>query len=257
MRNQASSLKNKVAIVTGANSGIGKRTAELFAEEGAKVVMCARRLEKLKAVEKAIRDAGGEAISVKADVSREEDCVQLVQAAITAYGKIDILVNNAGIVDKHRPITRCDSDWWHHIIAVDLDSVYYMSREVLKYMEAAKSGSIINVSSIGGVFGSSGVSYSSAKAGVIGMTKNIAIQFAGEGIRCNAVCPGPTPTELNTPEAIATFDGEFADKCNRHMDMSCGEASVEDQADAIYFFASDLSKSITGQYLVVDNGCTL
>jgi NAD(P)-dependent dehydrogenase (short-subunit alcohol dehydrogenase family) len=251
------SLKGKIAIITGANSGIGKRSAELFAEEGAKVIMCARRLEKLQEVEKEIRAAGGEAISVKADVSLEEDCINLVETAIKTYGKIDILVNNAGIVDKHRPITRCDTDWWRHIIAVDLDSCYYMSREVLKYMEAAQYGSIINVSSIGGVFGSSGVAYSSAKAGVIGMTKNIAIQFAGEGIRCNAVCPGPTPTELNTPEQIATFDSEFAVKCNQHMDMSVGEASVEDQAQAILFFASDASKAITGQYLVVDNGCTL
>ena len=89
------------------------------------------------------------------------------------------------------------------------------------------------------------------------MTKNIAIQYAGLGIRCNAICPGPTPTALNTPDQIATFDTEFADRCNRHMDITCGEAQPEDQAQAILYFASDASKAVTGQYLIIDNGCTL
>ena len=124
-------------------------------------------------------------------------------------------------------------------------------------MEPAGYGSIVNISSIGGVFGNSGIAYSASKSAVIGMTKNIAIQFAGQGIRCNAVCPGPTPTALNTPEQMATFDQEFAQKCADHMDMSVPEADVDDQANAIMFFASDLSKSVTGQVLVVDNGCTL
>lgn len=254
---QSQILKGKTAIVTGANSGIGKRTAELFAEEGASVVMCARHLDKLEKVEKEIREKGGTAISVKADVSVEEDCIRLVKTCMDTFGKIDILVNNAGIVDKHRPITRCSTDWWRHCLSIDLDSVYYMCREALRYMEPAENGSIINVSSIGGVFGNSGVAYSSAKAGVLGMTKNIAIQFAGRGIRCNAICPGPTPTALNTPEQIATFDTEFADRCYRHMDLSCGEATTDDQAQAILFFACDMSKAITGQYLIIDHGCTL
>lgn len=114
----------------------------------------------------------------------------------------------------------------------------------------------INISSIGGVFGNSGIAYSAAKSAVLGMTKNIAIQFAGLGIRCNAVCPGPTPTALNTPDKLSTFDS-FANVCAKHMDMSRPEASALDQAQAILFFASDDSAAVTGQALIVDNGTTL
>ena len=124
-------------------------------------------------------------------------------------------------------------------------------------MEPAGCGSIINISSIGGVFGSAGISYSAAKAAVLGMTKNIAIQFAGKGIRCNAVCPGPTPTELNAPDRMKDFTTWFADVCGKHMDLSRPEATAEDQANAILYFASDDSKAVTGQYLIVDNGTTL
>jgi NAD(P)-dependent dehydrogenase (short-subunit alcohol dehydrogenase family) len=255
--NENGRLHGRAAIVTGASTGIGRATAMLFAQEGAAVAICGRHMDKLKPVADEITAAGGNVFALEADVSIEEDCIRLVQETYNKFGKIDILVNNAGIVDKHRPITRCDTKWWKNIMAIDLDSVYYMSREVLKYMEPAGYGSIVNVSSIGGVFGSSGVAYSSAKAAVIGMTKNIAIQYAGLGIRCNAICPGPTPTALNTPDQIATFDTEFADRCNRHMDITCGEAQPEDQAQAILYFASDASKAVTGQYLIIDNGCTL
>ena len=250
-------LEGKVAVITGAGSGIGKKTAEIFAAEGANLVIAARRIEKLEETAREAEKSGAEVLCVSADVSKEEDCVNIFKQAYEKFGKIDILVNNAGMADKHRPINRCDTDWWKTVCETNQDSIYYMMREAIGYMEKAGSGAIVNISSIGGVFGSSGISYSASKAAVIGMTKNVAIQFAGKGIRCNAVCPGPTPTDLNTPEQLATFDKEFADKCADHMDMSVPEASAEDQANAILFFSCDMSKSVTGQILVVDNGCTL
>lgn len=250
-------LEGKVAIVTGANSGIGKATAELFAREGADLVLAARRLDKLQEVEAYAASQGVRAISVATDVSKPEDCHRLVEAAVEAFGRIDVLVNNAGIADKHRPITRCDADWWDHVIKVDQYSVYYMMKEALVYMEQAGSGSIINISSIGGTGYCAGISYSAAKTAVISMSKNVGIQFAGTGIRCNVVAPGPTPTALNTPEAIATFDGEFAAQCARHFDDTVPEVTVDDQANAILFFASDESKGCNGQVLIVDNGRTI
>ncbi|MCR5785148.1 MAG: SDR family oxidoreductase [Eubacterium sp.] len=250
-------LKGKVAVITGAGSGIGKKTAEIFAREGANLVIAARRIEKLEETAKDAEAKGAKVLCISADVSKEEDCVRIFKEAYEKFGKIDILVNNAGMADKHRPIDRCDTDWWKTVCATNQDSIYYMMREALKYMVKEESGAIVNISSIGGVFGSSGISYSASKAAVIGMTKNVAIEFAGKGIRCNAVCPGPTPTDLNTPEQIATFDSEFAALCNSHMDMSVPEASAEDQANAILFFSCDMSKSVNGQVLVVDNGCTL
>jgi len=250
-------LENKIAIVTGSNSGIGKATAELFAREGASVVLTARRLNLLEEVAETCRGYGVKALAVQADVSKPEDCKRVIEETIKAFGRIDILVNNAGIADKHRPITETEPEFWDYVISVDQTSIFYMCKETLKYMEPAGYGSIVNISSIGGVFGNSGISYSAAKAAVLGMTKNMAIQFAGRGIRCNAVCPGPTPTALNTPEELATFCKWFADICGAHMDTSCPEATSEDQANAILFFASDESKAITGQVMIVDCGATL
>ena len=250
-------LEGKTAIVTGSNSGIGAATALRFAQEGANVVLCARRIAPLEEVAAACREYGVEAVAVAADMTKHEDCTKVAKAAVDAFGKIDILVNNAGIADKHRPITECSDEWWDQVIAIDQTSLFYMTKEVLPYMQEAKSGSIINISSIGGVFGSAGISYSAAKSAVLGMTKNIAIQFAPDGIRCNAVCPGPTPTPLNTPEQVATFCTWFADRCAQHMNMTLPESTAEDQANACLFFASDESKAVTGQVLVVDHGTTL
>jgi NAD(P)-dependent dehydrogenase (short-subunit alcohol dehydrogenase family) len=249
-------LSGKVAIITGANSGIGETTAELFASEGASLILAARRLDKLEEVANRITAQGGRALCISADVSKIEDCHRIVEDTIKEYGHIDVLVNNAGMADKHRPITRCDVEWWNAICSVNQNSVFYMMKEVLRFMEPTHSGSIVNISSIGGIFGNSGIAYSASKTAVIGMTKNVAIQFAGLGIRCNAVCPGPTPTPLNTPEQLATFDS-FAKVCAAHMDMTRPQATTADQAKAILFFSCDDSNAITGQYLIVDNGTTL
>ena len=250
-------LTGKTAIVTGANSGIGKRTAELFAEEGADLVLVARRMDKLREVEEYCRSLGRNVISVSADVSVQEDCSRVCREAAETFGKIDVLVNNAGIADKHRPITRCDADWWDHIIRVDQYSVFYMMQEALRYMEPAGRGSIVNISSIGGTSHCAGISYTAAKTAVIGMSKNVAIQFAGTGIRVNVVAPGPTPTSLNTPDQLATFDGTFAARCARHFDDTVPEVTAEDQARTILFFASDDSRGCNGQVVVVDNGRTI
>ena len=250
-------LENKVAIVTGSNSGIGKATALRFAREGADLVLAARRLPLLEEAAEECRSYGVRAIAVHADLTIHEDCKNVVDTAIREFGRIDILVNNAGIADKHRPITECSDEWWDEVIAIDQNSIFYLTKEVLPYMLEAKAGSIVNVSSIGGVFGSAGISYSAAKSAVLGMTKNIAIQAAPHNIRCNAVCPGPTPTPLNAPEQIKTFTKWFSDQCAQHMNMTLPEANVDDQANAILYFASDESVAVTGQVLVVDHGTTL
>ncbi|WP_439295107.1 SDR family NAD(P)-dependent oxidoreductase [Lonepinella sp. BR2882] len=248
-------LQNKIAIVTGANSGIGEATAKLFAKEGAAVILTARRLDQLERVAHEIQQATADAKLkiISADITQEEDCKRIVDETIKEFGRLDILVNNAGIADKHLPITKCSTEWWNEVVLVDQTSVFYITKAVLSYMT---KGSIVNISSIGGVFGSAGISYSAAKSAMLGMTKNIAIQFAGKGIRCNAVCPGPTPTPLNTPEKLETFD-EFAGQCAKHMNMGLPHTSAEQQAQSILFFASDESEGVTGQVLVVDNGITL
>ena len=143
------------------------------------------------------------------------------------------------------------------IIAIDQSSLFYMMKDTIPHMMAAGKGSIINVSSIGGVFGNGGISYSAAKSAALAMTKNVAIQLAPNGIRCNAVCPGPTPTLHLTHQKKWLNFPHGLQNAAQHMDMSLPESSVEDQANAILFFAEDASAAVTGQYLIVDHGTTL
>lgn len=249
-------LHGKVAIVTGGNSGIGRATAELFCREGAKVVIASRREDRNNEIAAEIKAQGGDIIAVQADVSKKEDCQKIIDETIKAYGCIDVLVNNAGMGDRHMPINVCTEEWYEEVCMVDQFSIYYMTKYALVHMEKAGKGSIVNISSIGSQ-GIAGISYSAAKAAVNGMTKNVALLYSPTAIRCNAVAPGPTPTELNTPEQFKTFNQEFAAQCAKHIDITLPEAQVEDQAEAILFFASDVSKAITGQILYVDHGSTL
>jgi NAD(P)-dependent dehydrogenase (short-subunit alcohol dehydrogenase family) len=183
-----------------------------------------------------------------------------MNATVEKFGKIDILVNNAGIGDFHYAITRTSDEMWQEICDVNQTGVFNCCRAALKHMEAVSGGSIVNISSIAGVFGSAGVAYSATKAAIIGITKNIAMQYAGRGIRCNAVCPGPTQwTSLNWPpeETVAKLDQEMREITGNHWNNFTPWTTREDQANAVLFFASDESKCITGQYIVVDNGKTL
>ncbi len=249
-------LDAKVAIVTGANSGIGRATALLFAREGATVVVSGRRQELNEQVVAEITAAGGTALAVQADVAVPGDCRRLVDATIAAYGRIDVLVNNAGIGDRHLPIDECGEEWFDQVTKVDQYSVFSLSKHALEHMAAAGSGSIVNISSIG-AGGVAGIAYSGAKAAVNAMTKNIAIRYARVGIRCNAVAPGPTPTPLNAPEAASAFHHEFTAMTAQHLDFTVPEATADDQAQAILWFASDASRAVTGQILYVDHGTSL
>jgi len=250
-------LAGKTAIVTGANAGIGEATAELFAREGATVVLVARRADKLAEVAARIEAEGGTAFALPADVTVVDDCRNVCDETVKRFGRLDVLVNNAGIVDRHTPTIRVTDELWDTVIAVNLTGTFNCCREFLLRAHDGQAASIVNVSSIAGVYGNGGAAYSASKYGVIGLTKNIAIQYAGTGIRCNAVCPGPTPTELNLPEKLEHFDREFMGICARHTDMSVGESDVLDQAEAILFLAGDAARCVTGQVLVVDRGMCL
>ncbi len=249
-------LQGKVAVITGASSGLGASAAELFVSEGATVVMTARRADRLNALVEKIETTGGRALAVPGDVRSRADIKNVVDQAIEAFGTIDVLVNNAGVTDWHRPAVRTPDELWEEVIASDLTQVFRFCREVLPYMEKAGTGSIVNVGSVCGVYMNAGVAYSSAKAGMNGLTRNIALQYAGTGIRCNSVNPGHTPTEFNSPEKLPLFDKEFQEICFKHQ-FPVGECQAIDQANAILFFASDESRYITGQWLVIDRGANL
>ena len=247
-------LENKVALITGGSSGIGAVTAKLFAEHGAKVAIFARRREVLEEKAQEIRSLGGVCLPIAGDVTDPDSCNAAVQQVIGTFGRLDILVNNAGDGDHHTTTEQCSNAFWDKMIALNQSSVLYFCRAALPYMKKQNSGSIVNLSAIAGVYGNAGISYSAAKAAVIAMTKNIALQYTGTGVRCNAVCPGPTLVPRMDGREEAMYDKEFLSLTERHMDMSIPFAAAEDQANVILFLASDLSKAITGQAIVTDNG---
>ena len=247
-------LQDKVALITGASSGIGLTTAKLFAREGAKVAILARRMNVLEEKAAEIRAEGGVCLPVAGDVTDPESVNAAVEAVIAEFGRIDILVNNAGDGDQHRVTENVSDGFWDKMIALNQSSVFYFCRAVLPYMKAQNAGSIVNLSAIAGVYGNAGVCYSAAKAAVIAITKNIAFEYTGTPIRCNAVCPGPTLVARMDGREDALYDKDFLAITERHMDMTIPFAMPEDQANVILFLASDMSRAITGQAIITDNG---
>jgi NAD(P)-dependent dehydrogenase (short-subunit alcohol dehydrogenase family) len=247
--NKMGMLEGKVAIVTGGNSGIGKATVELFRREGALVTLVARREDVNRQV---AQEFGADYIT--GDVTDPATATKVADQVYAKYGKIDILVNDAGQPDGTKSAKNCTDQFWNDQININLNAAFYMCREVLRYMEPAGVGSIINVSSIGGVYHCAGAAYSAAKAGMIGLTHNLAIQYCGTGIRCNCVCPGATKTPLFDPDRFGESDEEMTRITAKHIRRGLPMCSAEDQANAILFFASDMGASVTGQYLVVDKG---
>lgn len=247
-------LTGKVALITGGSSGIGAETARVFAKQGAKVAIFARGQEKLDKVAAELTALGAACLTIAGDVTKSADCTAAVEQVVKTFGRIDVLVNNAGAGDFHTTTEKCSDAFWDQMIALNQSSVLYCCRAALPHMRAQGSGSIVNLSAIAGVYGNAGVSYSAAKAAVIAMTKNIALQYTGTEIRCNAVCPGPTAVDRMDGREDAFIDQEFFAITDRHMDSSIPFASAEDQANVIAFLASDLSRCITGQAIVTDNG---
>ena len=248
-------LEGKVAIITGGNSGIGEATAKLFAREGAAVVITARRENELQRVQNEILAEGGVCSYVTGDVRVKEEVDRVAEETIARHGRIDILVNNAGIPDCHLPVVKLTDDFAEDVINTDLMGVIRMCRAVLPHMEKAGKGAIVNIASIGGVYACAGASYSAAKAGVIALTKNLAIQYFARGIRVNSVSPGSTDTPLFNPDMLAMADQEMIEITAQHhlynYDHMCDPM---EQAYAILFLASDEASGINGENLTVDYG---
>lgn len=248
-------LEGKVAIITGANSGVGAATAKLFAREGAKVVISARRIEPLNEVAEEIRKEGGTVLPVPTDISKKEDCVSMVEAAMKEFGKVDILVNNAGILEPGlKPIDKFNEDDLDRVISINEKGTMYCMKAALQVMQSGAS--IVNVASVAGVIGNGGACYVATKAAIVGITKHTALRYADKHIRCNAICPGNIMTPM-TANAANNLDMEMMGAMLKHNDMKVGFCTAEQVADIILFFASDEAKPITGQAIVCDWGSSL
>ena len=257
-------LANKVAVITGASVGIGACTARLFAREGAAVVLMARREDRLQVVADKIREEGGRVAIKVGDVTDPKQCQEVMQLAVDTFGRLDILVNNAGTMDFHMSAVNVSDDLWDHVLKMDLTTRVYCCRAALPYMAKQGSGSIVNLGSIAGHYGHGGISTSAAFAAIEGITKNIALQYSEAGIRCNAVCPGPTqhdpefdvPTKYEfAPTERKPEEAAFVEVVNRHRAWI--ESKGIEQANVILFLASDESSSVTGQCIVSDHGMCL
>ena len=251
-------LQDKVAIITGGNSGVGAATALLFAKEGAKVVITARRQPQLDEVAAKIREAGGEVLPVVSDISKKGDADAVVAKAVEAYGKLDILVNNAGVLEEGlKPIDRVNDDDLDRILDINTKGTMYCMRAAAVEMSKAGTGSIVNVASVAGVMGCGGAAYVSSNAAIIGVTRHTALRFAGTGIRCNAVCPGTIVTPMVAGMNPANLDADMFGQMAKHSDLKVPPCMPEDVANILLFLASDESRAITGQALVTDFGGTL
>jgi 3-oxoacyl-[acyl-carrier protein] reductase len=242
-------LEGKVAIVTGASRGIGKAIAEQFIAQGAKVAFTYRSsAEAAAALEKELSAGGGTVKGFQSDAASMTDAERLVGEVVEAFGTVDIVINNAGITDDTL-LMRMTEEQWDRVISVNLKSCFNLTKAVMRTMLKARSGSIVNISSVVGVQGNAGqANYAASKAGILGFTKSVALELGSRNIRCNAIAPGFIETEMT-----AKLDEDTVQGWRDAIPLKRG-GTPEDVANLCVFLASDMSSYITGQTLNVDGG---
>jgi len=242
------SLEGKIAIVTGAGSGIGRATAILFSQEGANVVLVGRRIEPLKETLNQLN--GGRGLVVQADVSKSQDTKRIVEETLRAYGRVDILVNNAGVEAPHKSVTELSEEEWDRIIDTNLKGVFLCSKYAIPAMKKSRRGVITNVSSNWGIVAAPNASvYCASKAGVILLTKAMAMDVAADGITVNCICPGDTDTPMEHRDLVGATE-------ERKLDILTKMIRPEEIAHGILYLVSDQAALTTATILLMDNGST-
>jgi len=245
-------VKDKVALVTGGGSGIGRASALTFAREGAKVVVSDVVVEAGKETVQLIKNADGEAVFIKADVAQVSDVEALIAKAVEAYGRLDCAHNNAGIEGNSAKVADYDEADWDRVIAINLTGVWLCMKYEIPQMLQQGSGAIVNTSSVAGLLGfRTGSAYVASKHGVLGLTKTAALEYAKSGIRVNAVCPGAVDTPMM---------GRITDhRPHRAAKMAAGEpvgrmGTPQEIAEAVVWLCSDAASFVTGHPMTVDGG---
>src|SRR4051795_11715960 len=246
-------LQNKVALITGGGSGIGKASCLRFAHEGAKVVVA--DLKGAESTVDEIKSAGGDAAAFSADISKAKDCEAMVAFAEQTYGKLDIAFNNAGVFHpKDDSVTNTDEEIWDFVINVNLKGVFLGCKYEIPALLRNGGGSIINTASFVAIMGAAvpQIAYTSSKGGVLAMTREIAVEYARQNIRANSLCPGPIATPM-----LEELMSDPARRQRRLVHIPMGRlGQAEELAKAALFLASDESSFMTGASLVVDGGIT-
>lgn len=248
-------IKDQVAIVTGAASGMGKEISLLFGKEGGKVVVADLKLETAQLVSDEINNNGGISFAIVADVTKEEDVQNLIDKTVETYGTLDILVNNAGIMDNFEPIEAVTDDRWLKIMEVNAMGAVRTIRKAIGIFKEKQHGIIINIASAGGLHGSrAGVIYTASKHALVGITKNVGFQYANLGIRCNAIAPGAVNTNIGSTIYAPNEFGMGRAMAGMSLNPRVGEPS--EIAKVALFLASDDASFVNATTVVVDGGWT-
>lgn len=248
-------LSGKVAIVTGAASGIGRATAELLAANGAAVVAADWNETRLGEAVKDMGNGGAKVVDIKTDVSSEADCTAMIARAVSDFGRLDILVNNAGVMDLNQPVASVDNAMWKRVMAVNVDGPMFAMRAAVPEMLKAGGGSIVNIASVAGVGGgAAGAAYTTSKHAVVGLTLNTAWMYAKRGIRCNAIAAGAVSTNIMESVDQTKMDPDGSARAGEYYPLIPATLEPIDIARLILFLAGDGSRYINGAVIPADGG---
>lgn len=250
-------LKGKVAIVTGASSGMGREIAFFFAREGAKVLAVARRANRLEQLVEDTRNFEGKVVAFSADLGVKDNIENMVDEAVGVFGKLDILVNNAGIMDDMSPVGDASEEMYDKVMNLNTKSVFLSMKKVIGHFETVGGGIIINIASVGGLKGGiAGAVYTASKHAVVGLTKNTGYMYAKKNIRCNAICPGAISTEIASSDYMKNINRNGAQLAGIGQSLNPRIAEPCEIAKVAVFLASDDASFINGQCIAVDGGWT-
>jgi NAD(P)-dependent dehydrogenase (short-subunit alcohol dehydrogenase family) len=245
-------LKGKVAVVTGAGSGIGLEIAKLFAAEGARVIAADWHREAIEAV---AAEIGGGVVPVTANVAIEAECVAMVDRAVDEFGRIDILVNNAGVMDTFQSVADVDNETWRRVLSVNLDGPMFAMRRAVPLMLKQRGGAIVNVASVAGLGGgSAGAAYTASKHGLIGLAQSTAFQYARAGLRCNTIAAGGVTTNIMQSVDQARIDEGALQRLGAYHATNPGTLDPIDIARLALFLSSDEARHINGAVIPAELG---
>lgn len=248
-------LEGKVAVITGAGSGMGRAMANLFAAEGAKIVAAEWNEATLAEVVGEVKAAGGEIVGVQGNIAKDDDCGRIIDAAISSFGRLDVLCNNAGVMDVFAGVASVTDEVLERVFGVNIYGATYLSRRAVPIMIEQGGGSIVNTASVAGLMGgAAGVAYTMSKHALLGLTKSTAWQYGLKGVRCNAIAPGGVETNIMTSVDPSKIDAEGAARCQFAAQIIPGMLQAKDIADLALFLASDESKMINGAIIPADAG---